>query len=58
MAGFPFRVGDGGTRGPADAQRRWGVGRIHARGKTLQVIGRRDDDADASPVLVVEDVAR
>jgi len=28
---------------------------IHSRGRTLRVIGRRDDDADQPPVLVVED---
>jgi hypothetical protein len=30
---------------------------IHFGHKTLRVVGRRDDDADQSPVLVVEDDA-
>jgi hypothetical protein len=57
------QVGDGGgrTRQPADAGGRnpeLGVGdRIYFGARTLQVIGRRDDDADQPPVLVVEDVA-
>jgi hypothetical protein len=30
---------------------------IHLGRKTVVVVGRRDDDADRPPVLVVEDVA-
>ena len=34
----------------------WPVGsQIYFRGRTLRVIGRRDDDADQPPVLVVEE---
>jgi hypothetical protein len=36
----------------------WGIGdRIYLGERTLQVVGRRDEDADQPPVLVVEDVA-
>ena len=28
---------------------------VHTRGKALQVVALRDDDADEPPVLVVED---
>jgi hypothetical protein len=63
MAGFLFRLetvqGD-----PADpptleaAVPNWGVGdQIYLGRRTLRVVGRRDDDADQPPVLVVEDVA-
>lgn len=64
MAGFLFRLetADGEPADPptlSAAVPNWGVGdRIHTRGRTLQIIGCRDDDADAPPVLVVEDVAR
>ena len=30
---------------------------MHVRGRTLRVIGKRDDDADQPPVLVVEESA-
>jgi hypothetical protein len=30
---------------------------IHLGGRTLRVVGHRDDDADQPPVFVVEDVA-
>jgi hypothetical protein len=30
---------------------------IHLGRRTLRVVGRRDDEADAPPVLIVEDVA-
>jgi hypothetical protein len=30
---------------------------VYFGGRTLRVIGRRDDDADQAPVLVVEDIA-
>ena len=37
---------------------KWEVGdRIYFGHKTVVVVGRRDDDADQAPVLVVEDVA-
>jgi hypothetical protein len=37
----------------------WPVGStMHVRGRTLVVVGNRDDDADKPPVLVVEDVVR
>ena len=36
----------------------WPVGsQIYFRGRTLRVIGWRDDDADQAPVLIVEDTA-
>jgi hypothetical protein len=36
----------------------WSAGdRIYFGYKTLRVVGRRDDDADQPPVLVIEDVA-
>jgi hypothetical protein len=35
----------------------WGAGdTIHLGKRTLRVIGKRDDDADQPPVLIVEDV--
>ena len=36
----------------------WSVGDVIAlgAGRALRVVGKRDDDADAPPVLVVEDV--
>ena len=35
----------------------WPIGsRIYLGKRTLQVIGRRDDDADLPPTLIVEDV--
>jgi hypothetical protein len=33
------------------------VNSIQVRGRTLRVVGVRDDDADQPPVLVVEEVA-
>jgi len=36
----------------------WPVGStMHVRGRTLVVVGKRDDDADRPPVLIVEDMA-
>jgi hypothetical protein len=36
----------------------WSLGdTIHLGGRTLRVVGHRDDDANQPPVLVVEDVA-
>ena len=63
MAGFLFRLET--TAGePADpptltaAVPDWRPGHtIHLRGRTLVVVGKRDDDADKPPVLIVEDVA-
>jgi hypothetical protein len=63
MAGFLFRLET--TDGvPADpptvsvAVPSWQPGdTIHARGKTLRVVGKRDDDPDQPPVLVVEQTA-
>jgi hypothetical protein len=61
MAGFLFRL-ETVERAAADpptvtvAVPNWPVGsQIHCRGRTLRVIGRREDDADQAPVLVVED---
>jgi len=34
-----------------------GIGTIPLGGRTLRVVGVRDDDADQPPVLVVEDMA-
>ena len=37
----------------------WPVGStMHVRGRTLRVVGTRDDDVEKPPVLVVEDAAR
>jgi hypothetical protein len=34
----------------------WPVGStMHVRGRTLVVVGKRDDDADRPPVLIVEE---
>ena len=63
MAGFLFRLEtvEGEPASPPTLEAaipNWGVGdRIYFGARTLQVIGRRDDDADQPPVLVVEDVA-
>jgi hypothetical protein len=63
MAGFLFRLerADGEPANPptlSAAIPNWGMGdRIYLGDRTLQVVGRRDDEADAPPVLVVEDVA-
>jgi hypothetical protein len=62
-AGFIFRLEQrDGT--PADpptlsaAIPNWRAGdSIYLGHRTLRVVGRRDDDADQPPVLVVEDVA-
>lgn len=61
--GFMFRLetAEGNPGDPPTvsvAVPNWGVGdRIYLGQRTLQVIRRRDDEADAPPVLVVEDVA-
>jgi hypothetical protein len=63
MAGFLFRL-ETVEGEPADppmlsaAVHSWKAGDTIPLGKrTLRVIGRRDDEADHPPVLVVEDVA-
>lgn len=37
----------------------WSIGDVIALGahRSLRVVGKRDDDADAPPVLIVEDMA-
>jgi hypothetical protein len=63
MGGFLFRLETtAGT--PAEpstfsaAVPNWGAGdTIHFGRRTLRVVGRRDDDADQPPVLIVEDAA-
>jgi hypothetical protein len=63
MAGFLFRLetADGTPAEPSQlssAVPNWGPGEtIHFGHKTLRVVGKRRDDADKPPVLVVEDVA-
>jgi hypothetical protein len=60
MAGFLFRLEtvDGAPADPATvsvAVPNWRTGdTLHTRGKTLRVVGKRDDDADQPPVLIVE----
>ena len=63
MAGFLFRL-ETADRAAVDpptatvAVPNWPIGsQIYFRGRTLRVIGRRDDDADQAPVLIVEDTA-
>ena len=61
MGGFLFRLEtEDGT--PAEPQQlssavsNWGAGdTIHLGKRTLRVIGKRDDDADQPPLLIVED---
>jgi len=61
MAGFLFRLEttDGAAADPSTvtvAVPNWPIGaQIYFRGRTLRVIGRRDDDSDQPPVLVVEE---
>lgn len=63
MAGFLFRLEtvEGKPAEPStlsSAVPDWKPGHtIHFGHKTLRVVGKRDDDADQPPVLVVEDVA-
>jgi hypothetical protein len=64
MAGFLFRLETAGGAAAADpstvrvAVPNWPVGsQIYFRGRTLRVIGRRDDDSDQPPVLVVEEAS-
>ena len=64
MAGFLFRLEteDGAPAEPptlSSAVPNWRAGdTIHLGKRTLRVIGKRDDDADQPPVLVVEEMAR
>ena len=60
MAGFLFRLEMADM--PAEPRHltsvvpNWGAGdTIHLGKRTLRVIGKRDDDADQPPVLIVED---
>ena len=62
MAGFSVQARDGSNGAPADpptlasAVPNWREGDTIPLGqRTLRVIGKRDDDADQPPVLVVED---
>ena len=62
MAGFLFRLelADGSPADPSTlsaAVPDWRPAHtIHLGHKTLVVVGKRDDDADSPPVLVVEQV--
>jgi hypothetical protein len=62
MAGFLFRLEtvDGALAEPptlSAAVPNWKAGdQIHLGRRTLRVIGKRDDEADQPPVLIVEDV--
>jgi hypothetical protein len=63
MAGFLFRLEtvDGSPASPSkleSAVPNWRAGDvISLERRQLRVIGKRDDDADQPPVLIVEDVA-
>ena len=56
---FRLETVDGEPAEPAtlnSAVPNWGAGdTIHFSKRTLRVIGKRDDDADQPPVLVVEE---
>jgi hypothetical protein len=62
MAGFLFRLEtvDGASADPATfatAVPNWSPGGVIPVGhRALRVIGKRDDDADQPPVLIVEDM--
>jgi hypothetical protein len=63
MAGFLFRL-ETAEGVPADpstleaAVPNWNPGdQIYFGWKTLRVVGRRDDDADQPPVLIVEEAS-
>jgi hypothetical protein len=64
MAGFLFRLEtvDGDPADPSTlecAVTNWSLGdQIHLGHRALVVVGKRDDDADRPPVLVVEDLAQ
>jgi hypothetical protein len=52
----PRRIG--GSDGRSTAVPIWSLGDVIPLGhRALRVIGKRDDDADQPPVLVVEEVA-
>jgi hypothetical protein len=61
LAGFLFRLEteNGAPAEPptlSSAVPNWGEGdTIHLGKRTLRVIGKRDDDADQAPVLIVEE---
>ena len=63
MAGFLFRLEmtDGSPAEPRTLEAavpNWRAGDVISLGRRqLRVVGKRDDDADQPPVLVVEDVA-
>jgi hypothetical protein len=63
MAGFLFRLEtvDGSPASPSTLEAsvpNWRVGMVISLGRRqLLVIGKRDDDADQPPVLIVEDAA-
>lgn len=63
MAGFLFRLetAEGEPANPPKLEAvvpNWNPGDcIYLGHRTLRVIGRRDDDADQPPVLVVEEVS-
>jgi hypothetical protein len=63
VAGFLFRLEtvDGAPAEPptfATAVSNWSLGDVIPPGHgALRVVGKRDDDADQPPVLVVEDMA-
>lgn len=62
MAGFLFKLEtvEGDPAEPPEfsaAVPNWSLGdRIYLGHRTLRVIGRRDEDADQPPVLVVEEM--
>jgi hypothetical protein len=61
MAGFTFRLeyADGTAADPptfSAAVPDWETGHtVHFGARTLRVIGKRDDDADQPPVLIIEE---
>jgi hypothetical protein len=63
MAGFLFRLekADGAPAEPSTLEAsvpNWSRGDVISLGRRqLRVIGKRDDDADQPPVLIVEDMA-
>ena len=63
MAGFLFRLEtvEGERANPptlSAAVPDWREGdTMHVRGRTLRVVGKRDDDGDQPPILVIEEVA-
>jgi hypothetical protein len=58
IGGFRLETEDGAGEPPtlSSAVPNWGEGdTIHLGKRTLRVIGKRDDDADQAPVLIVEE---